>query len=274
MFNTFTFDWNYFDWVSPFDIEIFSGEIVYNWYILHTSNVCNLSMFQWYNWPVLELNNFNLPNTDWVWNNSAFYRANEFRVRGTLKAENAEQLRSEKDRFKRFLAEQNKTLQVNFNWEIRRASAFVLWLDNLWLDQNYNINFIGFELRFQIQKWYWEDIRRTSLTYENITTTLQEEINNTGTYKAFPRFVLNFITATVSEVKMTMWDNEVVITETIGNNDIIIIDSLEKEVLLNSVAIDFDWTFPILEVWLNPFTIEIDWTYDVDISTLYTKTFI
>ena len=275
MYNTYIFNWQYFDWITPFDIEIFSWEIVYNGYILHQTNVCSISMFQGYNWPTLQLNNFDLPNTDWVGNNSAFYRANEFRVRGTIKAESAEKLRAEKDRFKRFMAEQNKTLQVNFNWEFRRAKAFVLGLDNLWQDQHYNLTFIPFELRFEIQQWYWEDIRKTTLTYGGITETLQEEINNTGTYKAFPIFVINFITADLTdEVRLTMWDNEILISETLTNGDIIIINSLEKEVLVNWVPIDFDGVFPILNVGLNPFSIEINWTYEADISTQYTKTFI
>ena len=275
MYNTFTFDNNYFNWVSLLNIEIISWEIVYNGYVLHQTNNCYLSLFQWYNAPIIELNNFELPNTDWLWNNSAFYRQNEFIIRWILKGENAEKLREQKDRFKKFLTEQNKILQVNFNWEIRRAHAFVLWLENLFNNQHYNINHINFELTFQIQKWYWEDIKTNSITYENITSNLQEEINNLWTYKSFPKFILNFITASwTDEIKLIMWDNQILINETIWDGDLLVIDSKEKELLFNWVPIDFDWVFPILELWLNPFAIEINWTFSCDITVQFVKTFI
>lgn len=274
MFNNYTFDGNYFDSLVSFQLNVYEGQVVYNGYVLHQTNNCYLNFLNSNNGSSLELNNFDIPNDDGEGNNSYFYRSKEIAVKGMLKANTAEELQEIRDEFKMFLSKQNQILQINFNGQIRKANAFVLGLEGLFEDKHYNINWIPFEIRFQILSGYWEDIRSTSITYESITTNLLEEIVNNGTFKTDPKIILNFSSATVSGVNITVNNSEISITETIKNGDLLIIDSAEKTVTLNGSVIDFDGVFPTLETGANSILVDIDGTFTVDVSILYVKRFI
>lgn len=275
MFDFFLFDSWYYDESAPVSsIEVQSGEVVYNGYILHKTDTCFLSFFGGVNWPTVELQNYNLPNTYGQGNSSSFTRNNTFEVRGTLKAWSYEELTQRKDTMKSILAEQNQYLQANFGGSIRRQKAFVT--DLSFDEQHYNITFVPFTLSFHLLQGYWEDVALTSVSFLSNTTTLIEEIVSNSTFlETRPVFNIVFNSASsTTEFSLEMGDNDIVVNETFATNDVLIIDSDKKSVRLNGNPIDFDGTFPILIRGNNSFQMSSNGTYNISLTVNYRKTFI
>lgn len=275
MFDFFLFDSWYYDESAPVSsIEVQSGEVVYNGYILHKTETCFLSFFGGANWPIVELQNYNLPNTYGQGNSSNFTRNNTFEVRWVLKASSYEELTLKKDTMKSILAEQNQYLQANFGGSIRRQKAFVT--DLFFDEQHYNITFVPFTLSFHLLQGYWEDVALTSVSFLGNTSTLIEEIVSNSTFlETRPVFNIVFDSASsTTQFSLEMGDNEVVVNETFTTNDVLIIDSRERQVKLNGVPIDFTGTFPILTRGNNSFQMSSNGTYNISLTVNYRKTFI
>lgn len=277
MFNSFTFNAWYFNNIVPTAvIEVVDGQVVYNGQVLHRTDSLCLTFFGWVNWPVVELQNYNLPNTLGVGNNSSFTRENSFQVTWYIRAESWEDLNIKKDELKALLSEQNKFLQVNFWGNIRRAKAYVTGMENIFSEEHYNITFVPFQITFNILEWYWEDVALSNYSYPNLTTTLIEEILNNSTFLE-TRPVINVVFNAVSSTDtftFSVWDTEITINTTFGVNDVLIIDSDTRDVTLNGSSIDFDWVFPILWKGNNSFTASSNGTYDITLWVAFRKTFI
>lgn len=275
MFDFFLFDdWYYNESAPVSSIEVQSGEVVYNGYVLHKTDFCHLYFFGGVDWPIVELQNYDLPNTYGKGNSSSFTRNNTFKVRGTLKASSYEELTQRKDTMKNLLAEQNQYLQAIFGGIIRRQKAFVT--DLSFDEKHYNITFVPFTLSFHLLQGYWEDVALTSISYLNNTTTLIEEIVSNSTFlETRPVFNIVFNSASATTTfSLEMGDNKIVVNEAFTTNDVLIIDSKERTVRLNGSPIDFDGTFPILERGNNSFEMSSNGTYNISLTINYRKTFI
>lgn len=277
MFNTYNFNSWYFDKIVPTAVaEVVSWEVVYNGKVLHkTDNLC-LTFFGGVNWPVIELNNYTLPNTSWLGNNSSFSRDNTFSVSWYLTADTWEELVNQKDILKSTLSEQNQYLQVNFWGNIRRARAYVTGLESIFNEQHYNITFVPFQITFTILEGYWEDVALTSELFSGITTSFTEELINNSTFNEC-RPTINIVfnsTSSTTNLTFETGDFSISIDNTFNDNDILIIDSFNRDVTLNGSSIDFDGVFPILSKGNNSFNITSNGTYELTAAVSFRKTFI
>jgi len=248
----------------PFVIEVQQGEIIYNGFVLHKTDTCHLSFFWGKDWPRVQLNNFNLPNSLWEGNNSSFTRSNSFTIRGRLKGSNAENLRELQDTLKGFVNEQGKKMQVNFWWEVRKGEVY---MESVRFETaHYTIDSVLFEIQFTLLKGYWESFSITSITHTAIDGSFTEEIITNSTFlETYPMWNITFTWGT-NEFTLNVWGNEININESIVSSDILIIDTKEQTVELNGMPIDFSGTFPILKKGNNSFTITTTAQYSISVN--------
>jgi len=113
------------------------------------------------------------------------------------------------------------------------------------------------------------------------TTDFEKIINNTWTYKSYPKVILiGRVWASITDVNIELkkvWEitwNDVFINEAIGNWDVLIVDYNEKVVTINWTEIPFTWFLTPLEVGNNVFDFTFSGTVDLDVYIIYNKVFL
>lgn len=139
---------------------------------------------------------------------------------------------------------------------------------------HYNIDWIKLEIWFTCLDpfWYKIDNQSTSIFWK--TETFREEITNEGTAESEVTAYFIFGATDTTELKMKVWDEEIIINESLNDNDIVKIDGENKEVLINEVSVDYDGIFPQMKQWTNFFDFTINWTFIVDVIILNKKNFV
>lgn len=258
-------------WITWF----ITWEIVFWDFILHKTNNISLNYTNINSWPSVEDNTYNKPDINWVWLNSYFLRAKTINLNWILKWNNKEDLEKRMINMIWKLAEVNKFLQIITWWIILRARAYCKNLDNIFNNRQYFHNtFVPFNITFQINSPFWEGVLLNSITY-NINSTLLEEIQNLWNAEAEPIINITFNSASwVDEIWLEFNNKNIIIQKNISVNDIIKIDSEQKNIFLNWDEIDYLGELPTLKVWSNPFVISINWTFNADVSIIYRDKFI
>lgn len=275
MFNNQQFNQLTFNSAMPTVLEVLDWEIVYNGYVLHETDDIRASFSGQWNWPKVKAETFDIPWSDWIVLTNYKFRERVLPIRWTISKATELELVEEMENMKRFLCEPNQTLQVYIGWEPRRATAFLINPDDLFERQHYNIDRQPFTAIFQITDPFWEEVGTNSVTYESLTSTLQEEVVNSWTTKTKPILILSFETAAVTEIEFTMWSKTITITRSITDSTIVIVDwTSTRPVTVNDVPVDFDWSIPDIEIWNNPYTVTITWTFDVTVTMQRKKRFI
>ena len=258
-------------WITWF----ITWEIVFWDFILHKTNNISLNYTNINSWPSVEDNTYNKPDINWVWLNSYFLRAKTINLNWILKWNNKEDLEKGMINMIWKLAEVNKFLQIITWWIILRARAYCKNLDNIFNNRQYFHNtFVPFNITFQINSPFWEGVLLNSITY-NINSALLEEIQNLWNAEAEPIINITFNSASwVDEIWLEFNNKNIIIQKNISVNDIIKIDSEQKNIFLNWDEIDYLGELPTLKVWSNPFVISINWTFNADVSIIYRDKFI
>ncbi len=139
---------------------------------------------------------------------------------------------------------------------------------------HYNVDWIKMEIWFTCLEpfWYKIDNQSTSIFWK--TSSFREEITNEWTAQSEVNAYFIFGTTDTNELKMKVGDQEIIINETLSDNDIVKVDGENKEVLINEVSVDYSWIFPELKQWTNFFDFTINWTFTVDVIILNKKNFV
>ena len=195
-------------------------------------------------------------------------------VSWVIKWNNRLDLLEQIDTMKWLLSEDNKMLIIqDSNW--KRFVRATVW-DLEFEENHYNVDYIRYNVRFdiyesikQFDKIEWEVENITSITYnQNIDVSW-----NTKT-PAYIKLTINSI-SWCDEIRLSINQVEVVISEAISDFDVLIFDTEEFEVLLNWVDIPFSWTLQNFEVWNNELEITIDWvSVDYDLYYSHNPAFI
>lgn len=207
------------------------------------------------------------PISDWSIFNSSFFRWNSQTLSWYLVWTSKTDLDDLIDEFKLKMSKENKLLKWRVNWKIRQRRATVSDL-SFWNKENI---IIPFSITFTTQDSFWSDETEQSLPLWIVTTSPRvDQIYNTWN-KSFLYISMWFWSwiSWTDTISIKVWWIWITINQTINDWDILIIDWIEKQVLLNWTEIDFDDIFPLLEIWSNTVTIEINWTFNVDISLIY-----
>lgn len=267
-YNTETFSAN----SQGVDIWV-QDEIVFDWYSL-SNNTVKVNKISFDNSHEVQSETFNRPLSDGWGELNYFLRQKTVTMRGRIKADSKEELYKEIDRFKRSVIQSEKDLDIKVNGVVRRAKASLMNPGSMFDREHYNVTFLPFEITFRVLEKF-QEIQRVIDTYTWMTWTFIEESYNEGTAKAEPIWILSFSSASgVNSVSMNIWGEEITISDSISAGDILTIDTIEKQVLLNSVDIDYIWTFPKLNVWNNSYTITVNGTCNFSFTIYYFNTYL
>ena len=273
MYNNHLYNESVFGGINLISSEAIKGNIVYNGFVLDKTDSVYATNTDFFNTPTIKADTFDIPNSNGIGLNDYKYRERVLRVEWTIRWDDKVDLLEKIDTMKRFLGEPQQTLQVIFNGDPRRATAYV---DRLEFDQNhYNIDWIKYRVEFIIEDPFWERVWQITNTFENITSTFQEDEINRWTTYTYPIITISFSNASnVDNISLTMGDSGVEIQSNISINDIVRIDSINKDVLVNGDAVEFDWVFPRLNVGNNPYTITVSGTYEYNLNIQHNLRFI
>ena len=252
--------------------------IIWDRFIIGWYNIHNLWLKTWifvidkYDWFKTSLRWFDFPNDDWKGYISNYFRWRSIKLKVLVRWENETEFNKKLDEVRKFVAKNQVYLEEKVNDSYRRIMVNIISCP---IDKKYyNVTFLEFTIEFTALEPFWYDRDNTTISFLSVTSNLQEEITNEWTADIYPKINLGFTSASWTEnVSVKIWDTEISINETIQNNDILIFDCLNKSVLLNNTEIDYNWTFPKMEVWTNIINFTIDWTFEADINILYKKTY-
>lgn len=166
----------------------------------------------------------------------------------------------------------NSILDWKIDWEIRRirvnCSSFPQTFNH------YNIDWIKLEIWFTCLDPFWYKIDNQSTSIFQKTESFREEITNQWTATSEINAYFIFGATDTTELKMKVWDEEIILNYNFSWNEIVKIDGENKLVLVNDVSVDYSWIFPELKQWTNFFDFTIDWTFIVDVFILNKKNFV
>ena len=263
-FNDIQFNWNKWFWLTPNQ-----DEIVYNWFWMQNNYVVS-SYVDIDNWPELDNITYNNPRSHWWGQLNYLFRKKIVTIKWILNWDNAQDLNERIDLFKKALWENEKTLDIKVNWDIRRTTASVVNFSSMFSREWFMITYIPFEVQFEVLNPFFEWLVRQVQLFTNRTSNLEEEAYNYGSAPVNPTVSLNFNTAnTVNEIKFISWKNTITINETINTNDSVIIDCENKEVKINWFLVDYEWTFPQFKVSANSYSVEVNGTFDIDMNIYF-----
>lgn len=194
---------------------------------------------------------------------SDYWDVNDIVLRGTLITDSQTELDTLIDTMKKTLKIQEGNLDIlRGDASRRRFKATCVEMD-FQRTENFHITWCPIELRFQCLTPFGIDTNYTSNLHSISNLNFSESQTNIGTAEAKPQFILIVTSATdVTSInlKNDTTDQEIEFTTSLSDGDVIIIDSENLTVLKNSVPLDFDGDFPVIEVGVNSFSITVTGT--------------
>jgi len=270
MYNTLSYNALQYNW-EVLQVVPEGDTIQINWYGLQNAKICTDTPGGMFNWPIVDYNSFAIPQNDGKWFISKFDRNKNIIIRGHIIASDEEELF-------------NLTREIKTNAYVNNA---ILKYKNVWLDkflqitwntvsfemprQHYNITHSPYIIQFETTDAYFHEKNEFSSIYESQTSNIAGEETNTWSAETKPILYLAFSSwiSGVTSISFTVNSTTITISETISDNDLLVIDCRNFEVLLNNVITEYTWTFPEFGTWTNFFTISINGTYTVDAIVNY-----
>jgi len=243
-----------------FDATDFDGDIKFNNFVFGVNSTADaiLNNVQYDSMPSRDFRTNPVPRDDGEIINGNFFRNKKIEIEATLYGDSKTDLNEKIDNMKKILAQKNGTLDFYINGGLRRHIANAVNTDRIIDRRSYNITFQPFRIVFHSVEPFCKDLNYTSTTNRDATSLeFNQEVNNQGTTHTKPIFIFNFSaasSATAINIKNTVTNEEIEISETISAGDIIKFDSENYEVTQNGTAIDYDGTFINLETGINSIT--------------------
>ena len=257
MFNTFQYNTSVFNATPAFAATAPQNTVVYNSYWLQNTNIV-VSSITSDNWHSISSDTYSSPFTDLWWELNYFFKDKIVTLNWYLKYDTAILLNDWIDSLKKKLWENNKDLDIKVNWAIRRAKASCVNLDSLFQRQNYNITFLSFSIQFRLVSEFSKELTLQTQSKTSKTASFSESVINNWTTKTNP--VLNILVNSetdLTSIAFNIWDNTITVLDSYQAADVLVIDCQDKTVKVNSVAIDYTWTFPYLGTGENLYTLTL-----------------
>ena len=246
-------------------ISASQDNIVINWFWLQNEYVTT-SIIEEDN--IIDFTSFDFPKNNGRWLLWYYWRWKRIRLKINIRWDDATDFNNRLDEFRKSIFQSEVNLDIKVNWVVRRIKATCVSSPKV-LDF-FNITFLNLEVEFETLEPYFYELSYQTSAFLNKTTDFNEEIFNNWT--TWADILIYFLFKTwltwVNDISVTIWSKTINITETIDDNDVLLINWETKEVLLNWSIVDYNWEFPVLEVNSNIINFEINWTYDVDINVL------
>jgi len=262
-------------WPTPLG-ELVSDFYSFDWYGLCNSKIKVLKS-DVKDIPTVDLQTYNAPRVDWWGILAKFYDKKEINLTLWIKATSYSDLLDTIDELKYRLSTTWGIFKMNYNGVFRQLSATVTSLKFPRIKKNdFAVGDIEVVME-SLEPHFYASASETN-RIENIIWDTQNEITNNWTVKTYPVIYFLFKTgiAGLSTITFETWWYTISITETITDDDILIIDSENKIVTLNGTDIDYVWPLPVFQVGTNSFELTFTpaSTVSMDMITIYKKNYL
>jgi len=262
-------------WPIPLSASV-SDSFSFDWFGLCNANI-KILRSDIKDIPSVDFQTYNAPQVDGGGVLAKFYDKKEINMTLWIRADSYSDLLTRIDELKYRMSKTGGIFKMNYNWEYRQLSATITNLTFPRIPQNTYVIW-DIELKMvSLEPHFYATVKDT-ITIETITWDITNEITNNWTILSYPVIYLLFKTgiAGLTTIDLEMWWYTIAISETISDNDILIIDAENKEVTLNGADIDYDWPLPVLEVWTNSFDLDFTGgsTVSLDLIAIYKKNYL
>lgn len=221
----------------------------------------------------IELNSFKYPRENGGGVLSKYYRGREIKLECTIKSDTAANFNTLLDNTKKALRKTEGYLKILVNGEYRKIKATLGKFDMR--REHYNITFCQVDITFTaLEPFFYADSKQ-SYSFLGKTGTFTEEVTNAGSAESLPVFYHIFgATTAVTAVAFTAFNRTLTINTSFAQNDILIIDGVNKSVTKNGVEIDYTGAFPIFPPGSNLFKFTYTGTVSVDVTLIQDKNYL
>lgn len=260
--------WKSIFWKSPFwqtGIFTTSAEnISFNWYGLFNSKVLTLFVSRNY-WSI----NYNKSARPWDDGDiflSSYNSWVTFEVDFVIKGASDYEVDQKLDELTTELSFKEGIFKFLSSWIFREIKAT---MTNISIKERTQV-YILWTITFNSCEPYWYNSIEEQTNIKNQTTSpFIIQVNN-NSLKTYPKIYISFNSASwVNNISIDYNDRNITFAWNIATNDILVIDTLNKEVLLNNVLQDYSWTFQYLEKWVNSLLFTINWTFNANVNILH-----
>lgn len=224
--------------------------------------------------PKINLLTYDNPKNDWWWVLDRFYKQRTIQLQWHIIWESAEDIEDKIDNLKKALSVKTWYLDFKVNGVYRRILCSLTNSDII-NREHYDIEHWKFTLTFTALNPFRSEKVRSDATFTSVNAEINEDITNSWSEYSNP--IINILVNSASstnQIKVKIWDNEIVIDNTITTWDVVEINTAKKDCTINWNSVDFSWKFPRLEAWLNLLTVKSNWTYNYDIAVLFSKNYL
>jgi hypothetical protein len=210
--------------------------------------------------PAREILGGNIPRDDGKYQTGEYFRETGIRLTGYLKAASKEAMADLMDSLSQTLAVPQGNLDViEDNGTVKRfVATCVNWEEQFADRDRYHLTLVPFT--FEFVSYQMPTAREYASEYTELTTSGNQSVVNSGTYKAKPVFILIFTAAsavTAVEIENTTTGESVTYTGSVAAGDILRFDGEEIEVRKNGVIADYSGVFPRLKPGTNVISVTV-----------------
>lgn len=275
MFNGIYFNQQTFNWPAVTGSP-FTATLQYNEYNFPNDNFRLVSLSGLESVENIRLNSFDIANGNGEGFSSYYFKKKQITVEGVMKADTVEELEAAIVTFKASILRANKNLKYNMEdgtTLITTASCTGLKVDR----EYYHLTFVPVTITFIVLDpfLYAQSSEETQFLSKSASFSSILDYT-TWSVEAEPLIYIYFGTGLVgvTTVALTIGDTTLTVTETIADNDVLLIDCKGKDVKINDVwGNDYSGTFPNLEIGGNTFALTINGTWTADIYVLWQNTY-
>lgn len=141
----------------------------------------------------------------------------------------------------------------------------------------YHITFVPVSIELTVLDGFLYDTEVNEVTDSGNTSNFSWTISVTGwNYEVRPIFVFTYNSATsCTSLSLTCNWETITVSDTFSNGDIIIIDSKNKDVTINSVSWqDYTWEFPSLPLGDTSYSVTSDGTFNISLVVQRYNTYV
>lgn len=260
-------------WAKRFWAVGISDSIIFNDFWFQNLHFITKKINFW-NMPTTNLLTFSNPKSDWWWVLDRFYKNRTITMDWIILWDDAEDLENRIDAMKKALSIKTWYLQMKVGSKYRRILC-TLTNQDIIDREHYDTTRWKFSLTFTALDPFRSEKEWTNLLFAWINADINEDIINDGSEYSNP--IINILVNSaswISELKNKIWENEIVVKESLNPWDIFEINTISKVVSINWQSVDFSWRFPNFASWLNTYSMDCDWTFDFDIAILFPKNYL
>ena len=246
-------------------ISASQDNIVVNGFSLQNENIITSFISEW---NVVDLTSFDFPKSNWKWLLWYYLRGKNITLKTTVRWSSISDFQNRLDDLRKNLFKSEVNLDIKVDWVVRRIKVNCVAAPKIL--NNYNITFIQLDITFKTLEPYFYELSNQTSTYLSKTASFNEYIVNEWTILSEPRIYLNFKTwiSWTNNISITIWDYTIIVSETIVNNDALVINCEDKTVKINDIWVDYNWLFPFLDTDWNSLNFTINGTFEVDINII------